>query len=163
METIKAIKQEIDNTETRYKLDKQKACEICSEYMKNMRTFLSSKNIKALKTGLKFENYFHGYHPGDYFIFAARPKMEKPHNPEDICPYHCFSKGRVLCSSPMRWTKQLIMNRIVSIISGVSLSTIYDGMFTDSELKSITKAIDEIEKMKLHLYCLKFQNVYWPR
>ncbi|HCI55858.1 MAG TPA: hypothetical protein DFI01_08030 [Bacteroidales bacterium] len=158
-ETIKAIKQEIDNIETRYRPDKTKdISEICSEYMKNIEDILNGKNIKALKTGLKFENCFHGYHPGDYFIFAARPKMGKTALILNVA-VSLLQQGKSVMFISNEMDETAIMNRIVSIISGVSLSTIYDGMFTDSELKSITKAIDEIEKMKLHLYCLKFQNV----
>lgn len=91
-----------------------------------------------------------GFHRGDLVILAARPGMGKTAFMLNMVEKQLRQKNKVMIFS-LEMSKELLIERLVSIISGVSLQKIRWGYLSDDDLGDIVEALDFLKENEENL------------
>ena len=88
-----------------------------------------------------------GLHRGELVILAARPGMGKTAFMLNMAVRQLKTKNRIIIFS-LEMSKELLVERMISILSGVSLQKIRWGDLNDKELNEIVKALDFLKSKR---------------
>jgi len=88
-----------------------------------------------------------GLHRGELVILAARPGMGKTAFMLNMVVRQLKTKNRIIIFS-LEMSKELLVERMISILSGVSLQKIRWGDLNDKELNEIVKALDFLKSKR---------------
>ena len=88
-----------------------------------------------------------GLHRGELVILAARPGMGKTAFMLNMAVRQLKTKNRIIIFS-LEMSKELLVERMISILSGVNLQKIRWGDLNDKELNEIVKALDFLKSKR---------------
>lgn len=110
----------------------------------------SNKNLTGVDTGFRTLNYYtHGWQAGDLIILAARPSVGKTAFALNLAVNAALYQGNPVAIFSGEMDSSLIMKRILSSISRVSLSTGVN--LSNKELGMVAAAVSEVERMNLYI------------
>lgn len=115
--------------------------------------YLDPKNgIKGLSTGIKgLDDISDGLQDGELIIIGARPAMGKTSLLVSIANNLGVDQQRPVALFTYEMTKELIIERLISIRSGINGRKLGKEKLTQFEKERITKAADEINSAPIHI------------
>lgn len=90
-----------------------------------------------------------GFQPSDLILIAARPSMGKTAFVLNIAQHICFKDDRCAAVFSLEMSKEQLINRLLSLQSGVNSQAIRTGTMTDPEWESIVEGAEVIARSKL--------------
>lgn len=81
-----------------------------------------------------------GFQNSDLVLVAARPAMGKTSFELNIAEYMCFNKNKTVALFSLEMSKEQLVNRLLSMESGVDSQKIRTGNLDDSDWEKITEA-----------------------
>ena len=90
-----------------------------------------------------------GLQPSDLILVAARPSMGKTAFVLNMAQHICFKDNRCAVIFSLEMSKEQLINRLLSLQSGVNSQAIRTGTMTDPEWESIIEGAETIAKSKL--------------
>jgi len=156
---IAEIKKEINEISEQYQLIKRRSImDSCTDFLANLDDLKINKNKNRILVGLDFERFTRGFHPSDYIILAARPKMGKSAVANAIV-VRALRQGKRVMLVNNEMDEMLVMNRLIANLAEVKIDKIQEPEnLTDEEMEIVSKAADKLSNLPLNLYCLKFKN-----
>ena len=110
----------------------------------------SNRSLTGVDTGFRGLNKLtHGWQAGDLIVLAARPSVGKTAFALNLAVNAASYKGEPVAFFSGEMDSTLVMKRILSSISRVSLSG--NETLTDRDLGKIALAVSEVERMNLYI------------
>lgn len=110
----------------------------------------SNKNLTGVDTGFRSLNYYtHGWQAGDLIILAARPSVGKTAFALNLAVNAALYQRDPVAIFSGEMDSSLIMKRILSSISRVSLSTGVN--LSNKELGMVSAAVSDVERLNLYI------------
>ena len=110
----------------------------------------SNRSLTGVDTGFRGLNKLtHGWQAGDLIVLAARPSVGKTAFALNLAVNAASYKGEPVAFFSGEMDSTLVMKRILSSISRVSLSG--NEPLTDRDLGKIALAVTEVERMNLYI------------
>ncbi|MBR4720040.1 MAG: replicative DNA helicase [Lachnospiraceae bacterium] len=117
------------------------------------RLSVVSKNkgvVTGVATGFSDLDYkTAGFQPSDLVLIAARPSMGKTAFVLNIAQHICFRDKKSAAVFSLEMSKDQLINRLLSLQSGVNSQSIRTATMTDPEWESIIEGAEVIAKSKL--------------
>lgn len=154
------IRKQIHDITTKYELKKVKGMEeLCSEYLARIDDIIINGDHDTIRTHFGFEQYTKGFHPGDYVLLAARPKMGKSAVANAII-ISLLKQGKRVMYVNNEMSDTSVLNRMIANISRVDHDLIQEPeRMTEPMLEDVIAATDKLGQMSLNLYCMRFKTI----
>ena len=108
------------------------------------------REVWGIGTGLKaFDSMTGGLHPGLLYIIGARSGMGKSALLTTWFNHICETIPALLFSLEM--PKQDIVNRLITLRSGIPFGTLRSGLFPNEQWEDVLKYSAEIDRLRLHI------------
>lgn len=108
--------------------------------------------VTGVATGFKDLDYkTAGLQPSDLILVAARPSMGKTAFVLNMAQHICFRDKRTAVIFSLEMSKEQLMNRLLSLQSGVNSQAIRTATMTDQEWESIIEGAEVIARSNLIL------------
>ena len=106
-------------------------------------------SLRGVPTGLiDLEKVLNGMHRSDLILLAARPSMGKTALALNIAVNAAMSKNIVAVFS-LEMSREQIGNRLLSSASGVNSMHLNTGNLSESDMRDLVDALEELSKMKI--------------
>ncbi len=110
----------------------------------------SDRNLTGVDTGFReLNNYTHGWQKGDLIILAARPSVGKTAFALNLALNAAEHKKETVAIFSGEMSSELIMKRMLSSISRVSINM--NTYLGQKELAQISSAVNEVEGLNLYI------------
>ena len=154
------IRKQIHDITTKYELKKIKGMdELCMEYLARLDDIVTNGDHDTIRTYFGFEEYTKGFHPGDYVLLAARPKMGKSAVANAII-ISLLKQGKRVMYINNEMSETSVLNRMVANISRVDHDLIQEPeKMPEHQLGEVIAATDKLRQMKLNIYCMRFKTM----
>lgn len=107
--------------------------------------------ITGIKTKLiDLDGVLNGLQKSDLIILAARPSMGKTALALNIA-MNAAKSGATVAIFSLEMSKGQIAERLISTLSGVNSQNMKTGNLTDSEMRNLINAVEEIAGLRLHI------------
>lgn len=112
----------------------------------------TNKNLTGVDTGYrKLNTYTHGWQPGDLIVLAARPSVGKTAFALNLALHATEYQGKPVAIFSGEMSSALIMKRMLSAVSHVSVEQLTTGSLGERELKKVAIAVDDMQRMNLFI------------
>ena len=111
---------------------------------------LSRNPITGLPTGFKdLDEMLTGLHPSEFILIGARPSMGKTALVLNILQNVVFRQGECAALFSLEMSKEMIMNRLLSMEGRVDAQRLRSGELSDGDWDSLFEAAETISRSKL--------------
>lgn len=122
-----------------------------SSVVDELYTDFSSDAAPGKSTGFRdYDEITGGLHTGDFVIVAARPGVGKSSLATSIALNMAQVGERVQIFS-LEMTRKQVVQRLVSMVSGVNVAVIRDRKFRDDELACCYEALGQIQSLPIYI------------
>ncbi len=133
--------------------------DILDDIIERKKKYEEGKPFIEIDTGYSSLNQFtNGFHRGELIILAARPGMGKTALMLNMVIRQIKNGERVMIFS-LEMSKKSLVERMVSMLSGVSLQKIRRGNLLDKELNIIVAAFDYLNENRDKLMIIDKSNM----
>ncbi len=102
-------------------------------------------NVTGLATGFKDLDYqTSGFQQSDLILIAARPSMGKTAFALNIAQYMAFRRNETVAIFSLEMSKEQLVNRMLSMESGVDAQKLRNGNLTDSEWERLVEGAEGV-------------------
>lgn len=106
---------------------------------------------RGLEVGFKvLDDRFQGIGESDLWILAARPAMGKTALAMNIV-YNVAKTGKDVIIFSMEMSKEQLMDRLLSAVSGIPSNLIRSGQLTEEHWAPLSTAVVKLKGMKIHI------------
>lgn len=113
---------------------------------------LDSKENSGVPTGLRrVDNVTNGFQKSDLIILAGRPSMGKTASAISMIIHPCIEKGIPVAVFSLEMSKNQVVGRIQSSLSGINVSKIIKKQLTVEEIDQISKRGKSLETAPLFI------------
>lgn len=102
-------------------------------------------NVTGIATGFKDLDYqTSGFQPSDLILIAARPSMGKTAFVLNIAQYMAFRNQETVAVFSLEMSKEQLVNRLLSMESGVDAQKLRNGNLTDSDWERLVEGAEGV-------------------
>lgn len=102
-------------------------------------------NVTGLATGFKDLDYqTSGFQQSDLILIAARPSMGKTAFALNIAQYMAFRRNETVAIFSLEMSKEQLVNRMLSMESGVDAQKLRNGNLTDSDWERLVEGAEGV-------------------
>jgi len=107
-------------------------------------------NVTGIATGFKDLDYqTSGFQPSDLILIAARPSMGKTAFVLNIAQYMAFRSGETVAIFSLEMSKEQLVNRLLSMESGVDAQKLRNGNLTDADWERLVEGAEGVARSNL--------------
>ena len=107
-------------------------------------------NVTGIATGFKDLDYqTSGFQPSDLILIAARPSMGKTAFVLNIAQYMAFRSNVTVAIFSLEMSKEQLVNRLLSMESGVDAQKLRNGNLTDSDWERLVEGAEGVASSNL--------------
>ena len=107
-------------------------------------------NVTGIATGFKDLDYqTSGFQPSDLILIAARPSMGKTAFVLNIAQYMAFRSDVTVAIFSLEMSKEQLVNRLLSMESGVDAQKLRNGNLTDSDWERLVEGAEGVASSHL--------------
>ena len=107
-------------------------------------------NVTGIATGFKDLDYqTSGFQPSDLILIAARPSMGKTAFALNIAQYMAFRNNETVAVFSLEMSKEQLVNRLLSMESGVESQKLRNGELTDSDWERLVEGAEGVARSGL--------------
>ena len=107
-------------------------------------------NVTGIATGFKDLDYqTSGFQPSDLILIAARPSMGKTAFVLNIAQYMAFRHDVTVAIFSLEMSKEQLVNRLLSMESGVDAQKLRNGNLTDSDWERLVEGAEGVARSNL--------------
>ena len=107
-------------------------------------------NVTGIATGFKDLDYqTSGFQPSDLILIAARPSMGKTAFVLNIAQYMAFRSQETVAVFSLEMSKEQLVNRLLSIESGVDAQKLRNGNLSDGEWERLVEGAEGVARSNL--------------
>ena len=107
-------------------------------------------NVTGIATGFKDLDYqTSGFQPSDLILIAARPSMGKTAFVLNIAQYMAFRSHVTVAIFSLEMSKEQLVNRLLSMESGVDAQKLRNGNLTDSDWERLVEGAEGVASSNL--------------
>ena len=133
--------------------------DILDDIIERKKKYENGEPFIEIDTGyLSLNRYTNGFHRGELIILAARPGMGKTAFMLNMIIRQIKNGEKVMIFS-LEMSKKSLIERMISMISGVNLQKIRRGNITENELENIIKAFDFLDDLKENIVIIDKSNM----
>ena len=133
--------------------------DILDDIIERKKKYENGEPFIEIDTGyLSLNRYTNGFHRGELIILAARPGMGKTAFMLNMIIRQIKNGEKVMIFS-LEMSKKSLIERMISMISGVNLQKIRRGNITENELENIIKAFDFLDDFKENIVIIDKSNM----
>ena len=133
---------------------------IIKEMVEDVHLRMTSDKPKGLISSIAtIQNKLNGYHPSELIVVAGRPGSGKTALMLSEA-YHWANAGYAVAISSMEMSKEQLLFRMASIITGISGVTLSKGKLTQDEWLHFNKCLGYIESLNIYIDDTPNQNIH---
>lgn len=108
--------------------------------------------IRGIETGFtKFDHYTGGLEPGNMVCIAARPSMGKTAYALNIAHHVASTSGKSVAIFSLEMQRKELLQRLLSVDSGVDCRKLKDGNISQTELAAIRKSYANLMSLPIFI------------
>lgn len=127
--------------------------EAITEELKRLEVIVRNKGVTTgISSGFSvFDEKTSGFHPSDLVVLAARPAMGKTAFALNIALNMATRSEKGVLLFSLEMSSAQLLQRLLSIQSGIGLQKIRNGFLTDDEWGKIGVACGQLSEAKIHI------------